>query len=221
VRHGAQNTLCPEVAFLPTNQPEPRKSTRRIFLKRGLAGGLLLALGGVGFFATRRSKLVPLPKEPLRTLDEREYAVVHAIASRMIPPREGAPSIDDLGVGLTVDRILQRTTEADRKDFKRLLALFESAALNLRASPFTQLGPEEQDAALHAWQDSSITLRRTGFQAIRTIVMASYYARPETWKLVGYDGPPLAYYDKDAPVWKGGGVPRPPGNGVMPREEEP
>lgn len=181
----------------------------------------MLALGGIGFFATRRSKLVPLPKQPLQTLDEREYAIVHAIASRMIPSRQGAPTIDDLDVGLTVDRILGRTTDADRKDFKRLLGLFESAALNLRASPFTQLDALEQDAVLHAWQDSSVTLRRTGFTAIRTIVMASYYSRPETWKLVGYDGPPVGFHDKDAPVWKGGGAPRPPGNGVMPREDEP
>jgi len=180
----------------------------------------LLALGGVGFFATRRSKLVPLPKDPLQTLDAREYAVVHAIASRMIPSRHGVPTIDDLDVGKTVDHILGRTTDADRKDFKRLLGLFESAALNLRTSPFTQLDPVEQDAALRAWQDSDITLLRTGFQAIRTIVMASYYSRPESWKAVGYGGPPVSFHDKDAPVWKGGGAPRPPGNGVMSRDEE-
>jgi len=86
--------------------------------------------------------------------------------------------------------------------------------------PFTLLEPDEQDRALRAWQDSSIELRRTGFQAIRTIVIASYYASPKTWKAVGYDGPPSGFYDQNAEVWKGGGAPRPPGNGVMAMEEE-
>lgn len=157
---------------------------------------------------------------PLQTLDEREYGIVYAIASRMIPPRAGAPTIDEVGVAQNVDGILQRTTDGDRKDFKQLLSLFENAALNLRTRPFTQLDPEDQDSALRVWQDSSIELRRTGFQAMRTIVIASYYASPKTWKAVGYDGPPTAFHDKDAPVWKGGGAPRPPGNGVMPRDED-
>jgi len=43
--------------------------------------------------------------------------------------------------------------------------------------------------------------------------MAAYYGNPITWPAVGYPGPPKAFHDPNAPLWKGDG-PRPPGNGV-------
>jgi hypothetical protein len=41
------------------------------------------------------------------------------------------------------------------------------------------------------------------------------------WPVVGYPGPPVAFHDAAAPVWKGGGQPRPDGPGVFREEEAP
>ncbi len=52
---------------------------RRGFLKKGIFGGLILAVCGGGFLATRRSRSVPLPPQELKVLDPSEYAVLMAI----------------------------------------------------------------------------------------------------------------------------------------------
>jgi hypothetical protein len=97
--------------------------------------------------------------------------------------------------------------------------LFENALPNflfgLRTTPFTLLSADEQDEVLKEWMTSRVPLRRTGFLALRTIVMSAYYQNPKVWPAVGYPGPPPNIHDPNAPVWKGEGQPRPPGNGVM------
>jgi hypothetical protein len=45
--------------------------------------------------------------------------------------------------------------------------------------------------------------------------MAAYFGNEKTWAAMNYPGPPSDVYDPAAPVWKGGGVPRPAGNGVF------
>jgi hypothetical protein len=192
--------------------------TRRSLLKKGLFGGAVLAVGGAGFLASRGTRRIALPPEGLLALSEDEYAVVHAIAGRMIPPRENFPSIDEVRVAFNADRVLTHADDGAVKELRQLLRLFENGLTNLlfggRARTFTNLGPDEQDAVLLEWQDSGLTIRRTGFQAMRAIVLAAYYGSPMSWKAVGYDGPPQGFNDPAAPVWKGGGAPRPDGNGV-------
>lgn len=200
---------------------DPKSMTRRSLLKKGLVGGALLALGGATFLALRGGKSVRLPDEPLQVLDAASYAVVHAIAERMIRSRRGWPSVDEVGVGLTVDRILRRADPSAQQEVKKLLGLFDNALANLafggRTRPFTALAADEQDQVLGEWQKSSVVLRRTGFQAVRTLVMGAYYSSPLCWSAIHYPGPP-GPAQTDAPVWKGGGTPRPPSNGRMPEE---
>jgi hypothetical protein len=196
--------------------PPPGQS-RRGFLKKGLFGGAVLALGGAGFFATRPTRLVGMPQEGLLTFDEKEYAVVHAIAARMVPARPGFPTIDEVRVAFNADRVLQRADAGARGEVKQLIGLFENGLANLifggRTKPFTQLDGVEQDEVLREWQDSRLEIRRTGLQALRALVLASYYGSPLTWKAVSYGGPPEGFWQKDAPVWKGKGQVR-EGNGV-------
>jgi len=200
----------------------PDLTTRRSVLKKGLLGGALLALGGAGLLATRGTRRVPLPKEPLTVLSADEFAVVHAIAERVLAPRPGAPTVDQLNVGYTVDVILSRAGEDVRKELKQLLGLFENGLAGFlfggRTKPFTQLAPEAQDDVLREWRDSRLELRRTGYQALRTLVGAAYYSSKDSYAAVGYPGPPEGFHQPDAPEWRGGGQPRPEGNGVFHEE---
>lgn len=216
------HALMPTDIYIP-----PPGQTRRGFLRKGLLGGLALALFGGGFLALRRGRLLPPPPEGLLTFDEREYAVLHAIASRFVVPTAGFPSAEEARTAIRADRALARADESVRQDVKRLLMLFENGLVNFlfgrRPRPFTELSPEEQDAVLREWRDSRIELRRSAFQALRVLVLTSHYSSPLTWPALGYPGPPEGFHQPEAPVWKGGGTPRPPGNGVyveLPEPEE-
>ncbi len=197
-----------EKLLLPGEKP-----SRRGILKKGLVGGALLALGGLGFLAFRRSAEEPEPKEGLTVLSPREYAVFAALARRLVRAREGWPTTDELRVALVADRILAAADATAQKELKALLGLFENALAGFlfgrRTRPFTTIEPQEQDAVLDEWRSSGLTLRRSGYLALRTVVMGAYYSSPRTWAAVGYEGPPKGLHDAAAPSWKGRGEPRP------------
>jgi hypothetical protein len=162
---------------------------RRSLLKGGLVGGVLLATGGVGlgFWPSRRTYQ---PQAPLRVLDEREFAILAAIAARVVVVPGARPDT----VAQRVDATLDMAPLEAQRDFKRLLLLFENAFFGLafdgRPRPFTRLSTADQDAVLVAWRDSRITVRRAGYNVLRKALVAAYYAFPDSWAAVGYVGPP-------------------------------
>jgi len=192
--------------------------TRRTFIKRGLFGTALLTLGGGAGLLLRRGAAVTLPAEGLKVLGAREYAVLDAITRRIIVPLKGWPSVDEVRVAFNCDRILALTDETSQVEVRQLLELFDNALagflLGLRVTPFTKLDAAAQDDVLKEWMTSRLELRRTGYTALRTLVTSAYFQSPLVWPAVGYGGPPRAFHDPNAPVWKGGGEPRPPGPGV-------
>jgi hypothetical protein len=169
------------------------KDTRRGFLKKGLVGGALLAMGGAGWLATRRTRPVPVGG-PLYVLTPEEAAVVLAVADRLIPPRAGFPRPLEVAVPRKVDGIIAMAHAAAQKEVKRLLHLFENALAGLlfehQLRTFTASSPGEQDARLASWAHSRVALRRTGYRVLKRLVYAAYYASPETYAAVGYRGPP-------------------------------
>lgn len=201
--------------YLP---PRGAPDTRRGFLKKGFFGGLLLALGGGAFLFTRRGAQVAIPAG-LQVLNAQEFAVMWAIVQRFHPVKQGFPAADAINTTVAADNIIALLEEVTQEELKQLLLLFENALPNFlfggRTSPFTQLDPREQDEVLAQWRDSRLTLRRTGYRALRGLALAAYYGNKATWSAVGYPGPPPGIHEPDAPVWKGGGEPRPGGNGTM------
>lgn len=200
--------------YLP---PPGAKDSRRGFLKKGLVGGLLLAVGGGAWLVTRRSAQVNVPPG-LLVLDAQQFAVISALVPHFVPKREGFPDPAALETAKIVDGILAKVDDSSREEVKQLLALFENALPNflfgLRGRPFTQMAPDEQAVVLDEWRTSRISVRRTGYLALRTVVMSAYYGNPQTWAAVKYPGPPKNIHDPNAPLWKGGGEARPLGNGT-------
>lgn len=195
----------------------PPGAARRGFLKQGLFGGAVLALGGAGL-VFRQSKQVELPPEGLLALSPREYSVIWAIAARLMPIGGDYPTLEKVRVGFNADRILTRVDDTALAEMKQLLNLFENALPNflfgLRLTPFTQLAGADQDEVLGEWAHSRLALRRSGYTALRELVLAAYFVKPETWAAVGYPGPPKGFHDPNAPVWKGGDERRPPSPGI-------
>ncbi len=195
----------------------PAGQERRGFLKKGILGGVVLALGGGTALFLRPGKEVALPPEGLLALSPREYSVVLSLASRMVPTSDGFPTVEAMRVGFNADRILTKVDDTALKEMKQLLNLFENALPNLlfgmRLAPFTQMPAAEQDAVIAEWLKSRLEIRRTGYSALRGLVLAAYFVKSETWAAVGYPGPPK-FHDPNAPVWKGNGEPRPPSPGI-------
>jgi hypothetical protein len=94
-----------------------------------------------------------------------------------------------------IDALLARTHPQVGAEFRRLLRLFESGLLGLLTTrsptPFSQLGPLEQDARLDSWRRSRVTVLRSGYQALTRLTHATYFASPQVHPLMGYPGPPV------------------------------
>lgn len=207
--------------YLP---PKGEKPSRRGLLKKGLFGGLVLALGGGAWLFTRKGAEVQLPAG-VANLTAAEYAVVLALVGRFAPKGGVFPSAEALQTGVAIDRIFGMVEDSTRAELKQLLMLFENALPNFlfggRTEPFTRLSGEEQDAVLGEWRDSKLVVRRTGYTALRGLVLAAYFGNKQTWAAVGYPGPLPGIHDPNAVQWRGGDEPRPLGNGTFVEPAEP
>lgn len=163
---------------------------RRTLLRRGLLGGALLAVGSGTALALWPTRRTHVPTGPLLVLDERAFAVLAAIAARVVV----APAADPVDIAHVIDRALARAVPEARADVRQLLALFDNALagalLDGRLRPFTALDADGQDAVLRAWRDSRLVLRRSGYKALRNLCATSFYRQEKAWAQAGYDGPP-------------------------------
>lgn len=191
--------------------------TRRGLFKKTLGGAALLAAAGAVPVALRKTRLRAAPPgRKLQFFTEAEYSIWAAVADRILARettaatadpadaatasalqqqrREEPPAPAQLDVAGKADAFLAPLPASDRKDLKQLLALFDNALFSLLTlgppRPFTRMGPEEQDAHLRAWQTSRLSIRRTGFQAMKRLCCALYFSSPQTYASVGYPGPP-------------------------------
>jgi hypothetical protein len=162
---------------------------RRVFLKRTLLGGAALTVAGAVPLALRRTRLLPLPAEPLRFFSPREYSVFEAVAERMVNPL----SARELRVAQKADALMAAADADSQRDLRQLLALFDNALAGFlfdgQITPFTWLGPEEQDRSLQHWRESRLAVRRSGFQALERLSLALAYSDPRTYAGIGYPGP--------------------------------
>jgi hypothetical protein len=121
--------------------------------------------------------------------------VVLALADRLVPERRGFPRPLAADLPRKVDAIVAMAHPATQKEVKQLLGLFENALagflLDGQPRTFSTSSPPEQDRRIRAWARSRITVRRTGYRALKKMVHAAYYSSPETYAAVGYPGPPL------------------------------
>ena len=163
-------------------------TSRRRFLKTGLLGGAVLALGGVGL-ALYPSKEVGVATAPLLAVDARSFQVLIAVASRIVT----AKGRDPVAIAHGVDRSLSYALPETQEGVNKLLGLFENAlpglVLDGRIKPFTRLSAESQDGVLESWRTSRIELRRLGYQALRKLCLASYYMEESSWGPLAYTPP--------------------------------
>ena len=161
---------------------------RRTFLKRGLFGGALLALGGVGL-GVFPGQYVASPLGPLKVLEPKAFQVLVAAATRIVD----APGADPVQIAQNVDEALTFANPEAQKDFNGLLMLLENAFAGLlldgRPVPFTRLPGLSQDESLMAWRDSSLAVRRSGYHALRKICFIAHWTQEASFASLPYSPP--------------------------------
>lgn len=172
----------------------PRTLSRRSLLKSGLLGGALVALSGVGlsFQQTRRGDATP---EGLQVFSADEFAILIAVADTLCPRRgSDFPSASELGIPQKSDALFARADADLQQGFKLALRMIEhpltGALFGERLVPFTHLDAEGRTAALRAFRESRLGVRRTVFAGVSMLVASQYWGDPRTWPRIGYEGPP-------------------------------
>jgi hypothetical protein len=164
---------------------------RRVFLKAGLAGGVVVG-GGLAALALRPGDRAVRPTRPLLVLPERVFPVLVAVAARVLRGTSANP----IGIAHRVDESLRFAPPRSGRDLAMGLTLLENALggvlLRGSATPFTLLDEAGQDAALMAWRDSDVVDLRGAYHALRKLCLAAHYASADCFAEVAYPGPSLS-----------------------------
>jgi hypothetical protein len=82
-----------------------------------------------------------------------------------------------------------------QKELGDLFMLLTFAPTRWLVAGVTRSWPEasqdEITAFLQGWRTSWFTLLQSGYHALHELIMASWYARPDSWPALRYPGPPL------------------------------
>jgi hypothetical protein len=164
--------------------------SRREFLKFGVTGALLLAAAGKARGQVRYE--LDGGQAPLAVLHEKDLALLAAIVPVILRGTPGAASTDLVIDG--VDRAVAGLPPHLQSEVQQLLALLASwpgrrFVAGVR-SPWREASQAEIAAFLERWRFSRWALAQQGYHALHELVLAAWYARPESWPAIGYPGPP-------------------------------
>ncbi|MEP6690317.1 MAG: GMC family oxidoreductase N-terminal domain-containing protein [Gemmatimonadaceae bacterium] len=133
--------------------------------------------------------LTESPRSAIR--HPRSAATLAAVCQRLVPsafePGDGAVDLPAL-----VAQRIEAMDPATGAQVVQALGIVGSAlsalAFSGRPRRMTAMSPTEQHAWLASWELSRIPVRRTLFQALRRLVLSTYYAQPEAHRAIGYRG---------------------------------
>lgn len=166
-------------------------ASRRQFLKFGVAGGLLLAAAGVA--RAQKGYRAATGADPLEVLTGEDREVLGAIAPAILAGTGAAGASLAVIVG-SIDRAVAGLPAHLQAEVKQLLALLASwfgrRLLAGVSAPWPQASPAEVAAFLERWRFSRWTLLQQAYHALHELVLAAWYARPDSWPAIGYPGPP-------------------------------
>lgn len=162
---------------------------RRRFLQRTVSGIALLTVGSVLPAGCSR---YPKPAVRLRFFDSREYAIINAVAERLLGVEGGiGAGADRIDVGANVDALVADWDAEAQGQLRTMLRVFEHGTylFDLRRKRFTRLTADKQDEYLSGWMNSTLGVRRLVFRALKLLVAAGFYGDAHSWTRIGYDGP--------------------------------
>jgi len=124
-------------------------------------------------------------------LSSAQLATLETLCRRMVPLADGDPRAAALARA-TEARLATMDPE-QATQVARLLTVLDhpatAALTTARPVRFRKMPPARQDAWLRGWETSRIPVRRTIFQALRRLILSTFYADPATYVGIGYRGP--------------------------------
>jgi len=159
--------------------------TRGELIRTGFAGSVLLAAASCAHRATA-------PR------DSQRHQMIAAIAGVMLAgalPPSGQARTDALGeVVRGVDIAIAGLPPVVQGEISQLFGLLSFPLTRVLAagvmSNWGDAPPREIETFLRQWRYSSITLFRSGYDALHQLVMAGWYGNDLAWPRIGYGGPP-------------------------------
>ncbi|MBM3274415.1 MAG: twin-arginine translocation signal domain-containing protein [Candidatus Sericytochromatia bacterium] len=167
---------------------EVRTISRRSVLK-GLAGTGAVLIAGSFPLVSCAGQGVPAPDFELKYFTPEEYRTVSRVAGVMLPGGDGAPPAADLEVSAHADKLIATLNPVLRDEFRQMLQLFENIPLlALKLTPFSRQTENGALEYLWIWRNSSVSVQRQGFNALKRLAAGIYYADPRSWSAIGYEG---------------------------------
>lgn len=167
---------------------------RRTFLKAGVAGTVLLAgAARIPAAAARAADSMAA-----RGLSSADRVVVAAIAPVMLagalPAAGEAKAKAVAGVVDGVSQAVAGMPPATRRELGELFMLLDLAPTRHLVAGVSRPWPEasagEIAAFLQGWRMSRLALLQSGYHALHDLIVAAWYAQPESWPPLAYPGPP-------------------------------
>lgn len=168
------------------------QSSRRRFLKTGLAGALALAAGGAIYRAVRG----PAPLGRFQ-LDGAARTVLTAVVPAMLAGAMPAEPAERAAVtAATVERVgaavaaLPLATQKEVQDLFGLMAL-GPARRWLAGVPgsWEEASPAALQDFLVSWRFHRLQLLQSAYLALHDLILGAWYADPARWAAIGYPGP--------------------------------
>jgi hypothetical protein len=157
-------------------------TTRREFLKTGLAGALLLNVAGCTRPAQGNGRTVVLT------------ALIPVFLAGVLP-RGGATRPELIARTVAgVDKAIAGLALATQKEVGELFDLLSFTPTRMIVagvwSPWPEASAEAIGRFLESWRNSRFDLLKSGYAALHDLIFSAWYARPDTWTAIDYPGPP-------------------------------
>lgn len=157
-------------------------TTRREFLKTGLAGGLLLNAAACARPAENDGRA--------RVLS----ALIPAMLAGALSPQtqDAARQINRTLSG--VETAIDGLSLGAQKEIGELFDLLAFPLTRMLVaglwSPWEEATPSSLNTFLESWRQSRFDLLKSGYAALHDLILGTWYAQPANWSAIGYPGPP-------------------------------
>jgi len=168
--------------------------SRRNFLKTSAMGGMLLATGSSVALLTGCAKVEP--ETGYDYLRKQDIAVLSALIPVVLVgvfPSDDSAEQTKADVLRSIDQFIYGTGPSSMAAIQELFDLLSMPAARWALcrlwSDWPDATPAELEAFLQRWKGSSVGLLRAGYGGLAKIITAAWYLLPQSWEVIGYNGP--------------------------------
>ena len=168
-------------------------SSRRKFLKKTLFGVIALSAAKFVPLDNAHAEVASEIQQQLKFFSPLEFLIIKTAAGRIVgAPSAGNAGTDEVNVALRADAFLADADPEIQDQFHQLLTVFNGALFaflfDFRFSSFVEMSPSDQDSYLQSWMTSTLSFRRSAFQALKRVSLSLFYTDKRSWHEIHYDG---------------------------------